>query len=279
MKKIPPLAAPAHTPLTRARLHDLEVCKRRYWLRSVARIRWPVSPPRPEVEESVERGRQFHQLMRRHFLDLEPDLAELPARLAEWWAAWLNHAIPLPPGQRFPEITLSVPLGRQRLLARFDLLVLASQPDGQALILDWKTEARPRSRKRLAADIQTHLYPYVLAEGSAALAGGQPPVTGAERPVRPVRIEMIYWQANDPANPVRFRYSAEQHAANRARFQLLADRAEALQPDHEPPAIDDLAICTHCGYRTYCGKNVSPAAALEEVPEDETGWELALDKE
>jgi hypothetical protein len=150
------------------------------------------------------------------------------------------------------------------------------QPDGRALILDWKTEARPRGRKQLAADIQTQLYPYVLAEGSTALAGGRPPVTG---PVPPARIEMIYWQANEPANPVRFRYSAEQHAANRARFQLLADRAEALPPDHEPPPMDELAICAHCQYRTYCRKEVSPAAAMEEVPEDETEWELALVKE
>lgn len=275
MKKIPP-AAPALTPLTRARLHDLEVCERRYWLRSVARIPWPVAPPRPEVEESVERGRQFHQLMRRHFLGLGPDCTELPARLAEWWTAWQNHPIPLPPGRRFTETTLSVPLGQQRLLARFDLLVLASQPDGRALILDWKTEARPRSRDQLAADVQTHLYPYVLAEGSTALAGGPPPATAAERPER---IEMIYWQANAPANPVRFRYSAERHAANRARFRLLADRAGALQPDHAPPAIDDLAICARCRYRTYCGKEVSPAAAMEEDPEDETTWELALVKE
>jgi len=279
MKKIPPPAARATTPLTRARLNDLDACERRYWLRSVARIRWPVAPPRPEVEESVERGRQFHQLMQRHFLGLEPDLTALPARLAEWWTAWLNHPIPLPPGQRFTEITLSVPLGRQRLLARFDLLVLASQPEGSALILDWKTEARPRSRKQLAADIQTPLYPYIVAEGGAALAGVRPPITAAERPGRPERIVMIYWQANDPANPVQFRYSAEQHAANRARFRLLVDRAEALQPGHRPPATDELAICARCGYRTYCGKEISPAAAMEEVPEDQTTWELALDNE
>ena len=249
---IQPPTSSLHIPLTRARLRDLEECPRRFWLRSLAQRPWPAAPLPATLEAAAELGRRFHLVMHRHFLGLKVDAGLLPAELQEWWATWERHPIPLPPGRCLPEITLSAPLEGARLLVRFDLLALAG--DGRALILDWKTEKRPRSRAQLAADIQTQLYPFVLAEASTALAGYS---------IVPEQIEMIYWQANRPTgqqtNQHRFPYSAGQHAANRARFGGLAARAQALRPDAdaEPPLINDLSICARCTYRTYCGRERS----------------------
>jgi len=240
---------------TRTRLRDLAECPRRFWLRNIAQVPWPAAPLPPAVEESLEHGREFHQLMERHFLGLE--LENVSPELRAWWTAWQRHPFPLPPGRRLPEITLSVPLDGERLLARFDLLALAK--DGQALILDWKTERHPRTRAQLATDIQTQLYPYVLAEGSAALT--------KEPAIAPDQIEMIYWQANDPTNPARFAYTAEQHAANRSRFQTLIAQASTLRPDVEPPSIDDPTLCARCAYRTYCGREIPPKP--NPYPEDD----------
>jgi RecB family exonuclease len=219
---------------------------------------WPAAPLPPAVEERVERGREFHRLMQRHFLELFPQ--SIPSQLAGFWDAWQRHPVRLPPGRRMPEITLTVPLGDQRLLARLDLLVLAD--DGRALILDWKTETSPRTRAQLQADVQTRLYPFVLAEGSSALAlpGGA---------ADPERIEMFYWQANDPSNPVRFAYSNQAHAASHKVLRALADQASSLVAAAEPPMVDDETVCASCAYRTYCGRQVPPAPV--------TDWETDLE--
>ncbi len=230
-------------PFTRARLRDLSECARRYWLRNIAQIPWPAAPLPPAVEKAVERGRQFHQLMHRHFLNME--LPALPPSLRTWWAAWQRDPLPLPPGRLWPEITLSVPLAGERLLARFDLLVLAD--DGSALIVDWKTESRPRKRAELAADIQTQLYPFILAEGGHTLAPRPAPIEFGQ-------VVMVYWQANAPADPLCFPYSADQRQANRKQLEELIGKAQVLKPANQPPLIDDLSICLRCSYRSYCGR-------------------------
>lgn len=240
--------------LTRASLNDLATCARRFWLRYRAGIPWP-APPRPrDLQESMKRGQEFHKIMQRHFLGLAPEI--VPPELDPWWNAWQDHPVPLLPGERLPEVTLSVPLEGARLLARFDLLVLAQ--DGRALILDWKTDRHPRSRAQLAADIQTLLYPFVLAEGGTALAVpagvGSPRAGVAAR--SPQQIEMVYWQANDPANPIRFPYSAETHDHSRDVLRALVTQAKALRPEVEPAVIDDLTVCARCVYRTYCGREL-----------------------
>ena len=243
-----------HHPLTRARLRDLIDCPRRFWLGTVIQLPWPAAPLPSAVEKSTELGQQFHRLMRRHFLGLEPKESELAPEIRAWWAAWQNHPFPLGPGRLLPEVTLAIPSGKERLLARYDLVLLPAKDDEKVLILDWKTEGRPRSREELATDMQTRLYPYILAAGGAALASHTAQATA----IAPGRIEMIYWQANDPAKPTRFPYSAGAHAANQTYFERLAAQATALHAANEPAPIDNLTICERCPYATYCGLDLAP---------------------
>ena len=257
---------PAVLPtLSRGHLRDLAECPRRFWLRHVKKLVWPADPLPPAVEEALAAGQAFHQLMQRHFLGLDPAAPTGP--LADWWRAWQQNPPPLPPGRRLPELTLTVPLGPVHLLARFDLLVLADdENDGTALIVDYKTEHRPRSAARLAADLQSRVYPFVLAQGGSSLTGG--------RPIPPEAITLLYWQANAPAQPVRLPYSAEQHAANRSYFESLIAVAESLDPAVAPPLIDDLAICARCPFRSYCRPQL-PAAPDDDPPPPEPDPDLA----
>jgi hypothetical protein len=248
-------------PLTRARLRDLVDCPRRFWLQTVARPPWPAAPLPPQVETSLLLGQRFHQVMRRHFAGLSPEKLDLP-QLNAWWTAWQRHGLSLPPGRYLPETTLTVPLQGERMLVRFDLLVIPRDKSESALIVDWKTERRPRAREELAADLQTHLYPFVLAEGGSALVARDRLAAFS-----PDRIGMIYWQANDPQNPVRFQYSAAQQASNRAQLAELVDLARELARGDEPPLIDDLTICSRCRFLSYCGRAVS--AAPEPEPEED----------
>jgi hypothetical protein len=202
--------------------------------------------------------------MERHFLGLQvepvaPDLRAL-------WSAWQGHRLSFPVGRTLPEVTVSAPAAGERLLVRYDLLVLPDDPDRTISMVDWKTAARPRSQSALQRDIQTRLYPFVLVEGGSAVAGREPD---------PDDVELIYWQAASPADPVRFRYSAADHEVQRRWILTLIDRARSLQGSDIPPVIDDLAICARCPYRTYCSQPVAAAPAdpepdsLEGMPADE----------
>jgi hypothetical protein len=256
-------------PLTRSRLQALDECARRFWLAWIHRVPWPAAAEATSAEEALARGREFHRLMERHFLGLtvEPVAPSLRAL----WQAWQKDPLPLPSGSALPEVTLSIPEGDERLLARFDLLAIPTDPQAATLIADWKTAGRPRTRRELAADIQTRLYPYILVEGGTAIAG---------RGLSPDYVELVYWQAAAPADPVRFRYSAAEHRANGVEIRALIARAEALREKEMPAVIDDLSICARCPYRTYCGQPV-PAVTPDPEPDplenDSAGEEAILE--
>lgn len=249
--------------LTRKRLGDLAACPRRFWLREVARLAWPASPSSGSTEASIQLGQAFHQHMRRHFAGF-PQLALGLPEVDAWWRAWQRHGLSLPPGRHLPEVTLSVPCQGGRLLAKYDLLVLPADESERIVIMDWKTERRPRTREELAADIQTDLYPYILAEGGTALVPGSDPGT-----LSPNRIDMVYWQANDPLNPVTFRYSIAKHASSQHVLDRRVERAKAVFAGGEPPPVDDLEVCARCRYGSYCGRAVAPIPDIEPDEEPE----------
>ena len=77
---------------------------------------------------------------------------------------------PTCPQRQYPELTLSVPLGDHRLIAKFDLLAI--EPGGRAVIVDWKTGQRRQGQSWLAGRLQTRVYRYVLAQAGAHLNDG-----------------------------------------------------------------------------------------------------------
>ena len=252
----PSLESTSHElpPFTRARFRDLETCPRRFWLSSVAQVPWPAAPLPPSVEKAIDLGSRFHHLMHQHFLGISLD--EIPPDLSIWWSAWLNHPVSLPDGRRYSEITLSVPLDGERLMARYDLIVLTR--DENAMILDLKTETHPPSLLRRAMDIQTRLYSFIMVDGIRALS--------VERSIHPAEIETVFWLANQPATPQRYRYSPEQYLTDRDYFRTLIAKAKRLRSNVLPPAIEDMSICAQCAFRTYCSRQVLP------IPVNDLTW-------
>ena len=148
---------------------------------------------------------------------------------------------------RFEEISLSTPIEKYRLVAKYDLLVF--QPDGKWIIYDWKTTVKHPTHPWMADRMQTHVYPYVLTLAASSIISC--------KSVDPDQIEMIYWFANQPDQPERFIYDGLLHDANRKYLENLISTIDqktetifALTPDARR--------CKFCTYRSLCDRGVKP---------------------
>jgi hypothetical protein len=201
-------------------------------------------------------------------------MAQGDADLDSWWQAYLAAAPADLPGQRFPEVTLSAPLGasgERRLVAKYDLVVLA--PDGWAVVFDWKTSHHRPPRRWLAERLQTRVYPHLLLHAGGDLTGGQP--------LAPEQIEMVYWFAGVPDRPERFVYSAGQTVEDAAYLNGLVEQIALLAGGEDIwPLTPDETRCRFCVYRSLCERGVE-AGRLEEADyrDFETEPEIDLDFE
>ncbi len=244
-------------------LQDYADCPRRFQLRYRLRQKWPAphSQPIEDHERLMAQGAEFHLLVQRHLGGMPVEtLRPHDEPLATWWANYLRYPpADLPSGRLLPEVSLSMPLAGQRLMAKFDLLAL--DPGERAVIVDWKTSLRRPQRGDLARRLQTRVYQTVLAEAGAALFGG---------PLAPVQITFLYWFAEDPLNPEIFRYDADQHAANLAELAGLIEEI-TTRDDAIWPLTWDERHCKYCVYRSLCDRGVTAG------PLDEMGLSLAED--
>jgi len=237
-------------------LHDYQTCARRFELRYIQQRRWPAveSEPVREYEQHMQRGTDFHQLVQRHALGIPAETLAAGIRdddLRRWWQAYLASGYAAGdesrlPGPRWPEVTLTAPLAGYRLLAQYDLL--AVEPGGPAVIVDWKTNTRKPSREWLAEHPQTRVYRYLLVEAGAHLNGGQP--------IEPEQVNMVYWFAAAPDKVEAFSYDAGQHKATGDELaNLITEIAERTDFD----LVADVAPCRFCTYRSLCERGESAA--------------------
>lgn len=271
-------------------LQDYVECRRRFLLRYLLRLAWPAlqSEPVLESERRMQQGQRFHRLVQQYWLGvprerLEAMIQEMELRL--WWDQFTRFALSLEGARSlYPEAGLSAPLGRQRLVAQYDLV--ATGEDGRFTIYDWKTSLRKPSRLWLKERLQTRVYPYLLAHAGAGFNQGQP--------VPPENVEMIYWFPAQPDQPERFSYSAGQYAEDQAYLVGLAQEIERqaqslAQPADVPAALQSSAFpltereerCAYCVYRSLCGRGESagPLDQMEMGAEDLATLDLRLDFE
>jgi CRISPR/Cas system-associated exonuclease Cas4 (RecB family) len=259
-------------------LSDFATCPRRFELRYLRRLAWPAveSEPIQEAERLAQLGRDFHHLVQQYLVGLDEavltaNLVEQDSDLRAWWQNYLRQRpAELAQAQLYPELLLSTPLRGYRLLARFD--VLAVQPDGSFLIIDWKTSLHQPTRAKLARRIQTRVYPYVLAKAGLALQSGQP--------LDPAKIQMLYWYPARPAEPERFEYSPELLQRDETYLSELIEQVQQAVQQKRFPLVEDQQACTYCVYRSFCGRGESggPLVGLAEEPSESLDV-LALDWE
>lgn len=248
---------------SRAKLTAFLACQRRFQLRYREQLPWPLAPLDDKGEQARLRGERFHQLLHRHFLDL-PITDEMIAgkTAARWWQTFKQQGPSLPAGRRFPELSLTVPIGSHLLTGRFDLLVLG---DKETHIFDWKTDARPRDQAELTDDLQTRLYLALAVEGSAAL----------EQAVDPDHLSLTYWYVNEPAKSVTIAYNRQWHDSNWTDLRALVEEIDQqLSTTVILPLTDDLTECARCAYQIYCGRLVD-SISLDEWEIEEFAADLA----
>src|SRR5512141_1114580 len=191
--------------LSQSSLQDYVDCALRFKLRYLDRLSYPAveSEPALENEKHQQEGEYFHRLVQQHLVGIPKEqISKLAntANLERWWSNWQAFSTQQGFGKLYPEITLSAPLGKYRLLAKYDLI---SVKDGKATIYDWKTYRKRPRNEWLSARMQTRVYRAMVVRAGAHLNNG--------KPFEPEQVEMIYWFGDFPAEPARFEYTSAQY--------------------------------------------------------------------
>jgi len=267
--------------VSQSSLQDYVDCPRRFQLRHVQRLAWPALTAEPPLdnERFMRQGALFHRLVQQHLLGISADrLADMLSdeQLREWWQNY-QQAHPDPQGglphglaaethaegkRCLTEISLSTPLGKYRLVGKFDALVISNvEEPRRAKILEWKTSySRPRPAE-LQKRIQTRVYPYLLVRAGSSLNGGEA--------FQPEHIEMIYWFARFPAQAGLFKYNSRQFNLDEEYLEGLLSEIEA-RGETDFPLAQDEKHCRYCVYRSLCDRGVR-ASPLEDELADQEG--------
>ncbi|HSF79829.1 MAG TPA: PD-(D/E)XK nuclease family protein [Anaerolineales bacterium] len=264
---------PQNFQFSQGSLQDFTDCRRRFELRYIRQLAWPAleSQPALESERLMQQGERFHLLIHQYLLGLP--VGQLTGMITDedlsaWWESFISFAPALDGFTRYPEITLSTPLGGFRLVGKYDLVVVNSQ--GKASIYDWKTSQRKPRRDWLKARWQTRVYPFLLVKAGAHLNGG--------KPFLPEDVQMTYWYANNPGQPELFAYDDSQFRQDEADLSALLATIQVLGEGEFPLTSDDRR-CAYCVYRSLCAPGVQAGNldALEADLEAGVSLELALD--
>jgi len=233
--------------LSQSSLQDYVDCSLRFKLRYLDRLSYPAVETEPslENEKHQQEGEYFHRLVQQHLIGISAEhigrLANTP-NLQRWWTNWQDFKNQQILENIYPEITLSAPLGKYRLIAKYDLIDVKN---GKVIIYDWKTYRKRPRNEWLSARMQTRVYRAMLVQAGAHLNNGQP--------FAPEQVEMVYWFGDFPDNPARFEYNSAQYKRD---WDMLLKLAEEVESASSYPQTEDRQKCLFCSYRSYCERGI-----------------------
>lgn len=267
-------ALPRSFVFSQSSLKDWRECPRRFDLRYLQRLAYPAVEAEPALENEAQRqrGEAFHRLLYQALSGAAPNDIQLLAAslgLEEWWENWRLFAAKegffASPTWLLPEVSLSAPLAGFRLQAKFDLLMVR---EGQALIYDWKTSSHPPRPENLGSAIQTRVYRAVLTLAGKHLNAG--------RPFDPSQVQMRYWFAQFPQQPVRLAYSSAQFERD---LQTLQRDLTQIAASSLFERTADEKRCAFCVYRSYCERGQSAAQGQPDEDALDLDWDTLPEQE
>lgn len=247
---------PSTFSFSQSSLQDYADCARRFQLRYIEQLHWPAVETQPvlEIERRQREGQLFHRLVQQHMIGLPAEKLTPLVKTADlmlWWENYLQEDFKLEDGNKLTELALSAPIGENRLMAKYDLVVI--HPGGGALIYDWKTyQKRPRD-DWMATRLQTRIYRALLVLAGAYLNAGNP--------FKPEQVKMIYWYANSPSDPAIFPYDSAHYKRD---LQTLTGLIQEISNHQHFPLTHDEKKCAFCPYRSYCNRGID-AGYIEEM--------------
>lgn len=230
-------------------------------------MEWPAPPTDRfgEREAAIERGVTFHQLVLQESLGMaveEVVANSEDALLKEWWQNWRTLGPEVPAHETHSETINSVPVAGQRLVARFDRVMVES---GRVWVFDWKTGRKMPEQSEYADSWQTLVYRFVMAEAGALWNGGQP--------IAPADITLIYWHAQYPETLRPIGYCNAEHEEARRLISAAITSIVALPDENAFAKTDDLNECRRCEFQAYCDRISAPPEDWD-IGEDELDWDI-----
>jgi CRISPR/Cas system-associated exonuclease Cas4 (RecB family) len=262
------MTLPSNFQFSQGSLQDYVDCPRRFQLKYIEQLAWPALEAEPalESENNLQQGAAFHRLVQQYLLGVSVEklspLTEVDPKLAFWWQNFLSSfenldgLVKLPGSNRHPEISLTAPIGENRLVGKYDLLV---RLDDQFIIYDWKTSRKQPKRDWVQVNLQTRVYPYLLVKAGSYLNNSNP--------IQPSQIKMVYWYANFPTSPLNIHFNDLQYYEDQKYINCLLEEISLL--DGSPSEMtNDIKRCRFCVYRSLCNRGTK-AGPLEEVESTE----------
>ncbi len=264
--------------LSQSSLQDYADCPRRYQLRYLEKLQYPAAESEPilENERHQQEGAYFHRLIHAHMIGIPVEKLSPLANtqnLSRWFHNYLSANLGIDGFSKHAEFALSAPIGEHRLIAKYDLVAVKVGGQGsestQALIFDWKTYRRRPREAWLASRLQTRVYPALLVKSGAHLNRGIQ--------FEAEQVEMVYWFADFPSEPFRFKYNAASYTRD---WDALSSLAGEIRAASQFPKTEDRAKCSYCPYRSYCDRGVQASAfdAIETELESEEFFDVNFEQ-
>lgn len=264
---------PANFVFSAKNLQSYADCPRRFQLRYVERWRPPTmtaAETKDELayEKRLRQGARLHQLAKLAQQGIPHDLLKAAIQddnVALWFDELLSSDLHDLPDTRLPEKRLQTSLNGRQLMAQVDLL--AFEPGGELVIVDWKTGNYVPDRESLRQRWQTIVYLYVAAKTGPHLYGEPLP---AER----VRLDYVYLARG--GQRISFAYSPAQMRADEA---LLSGLMDEIHSASDFPLTPESRHCRFCAFRVHCERGEAGSLSqvdfddLDEADDDELDFE------
>jgi len=239
------LHLPTSFTFSQSSLQDYHDCEKRFYLRYIKRLAWPSIEVEPilENEQRQIEGQKFHKLVHQYLLGipinkLNKQAATYP--LSQWWQNYLSSDLELDENVLLPEIPLITNLGNHTITAKYDLIAIHND---KIRIFDWKTYHKRPSESTMRLRYQTRVYCSLLVKTAPTLIKKQA--------FDPDKLEMIYWLANFPAQPIKLIYTETQYDKD---WQHLENVITRIAKQDEFNTTKDEKKCRFCFYRSYCDR-------------------------